>query len=59
MGHLYFSKVLKSVEKWRLQGGTLSVLSWSVNIYYTLYTFMVVSINGGTPKWMVYNGKSY
>ena len=24
-----------------------------------LYTYMGVSLNGGTPKWMVYNGKPY
>ena len=24
-----------------------------------LYTYISVSINGGTPKWMVYKGKPY
>ena len=29
------------------------------NGWYGIYIYMGVSINNGTPKWMVYNGKPY
>ena len=29
------------------------------SIYLSIYLSMRVSINGGTPKWLVYDGKSY
>ena len=28
-------------------------------VYIYIIVYMEVSIHGGTPKWMVYNGKSY
>ena len=47
------SNKLEGFFSWRYK------VRWATDYFLSLYVYMGVSKNRGTPKWMVYNGKPY